>query len=312
MLRAALLSSSAIAWYAHSQMLQNSFVHLPGIGHETERRFWSAGVHTWDDLEANVDQLFGCKRAQQVALALDESRAAHSSSELQYFQKRFKSSDMWRLLPEFLLSPQAQDIAYLDIETTGLGHPPECASTTIAVLFRGRLEIEHVYARKRLLMHELEREARLFVTFNGSTFDLPFLRREFQLQLSQPHVDLRFWMANLGRRGGLKSIQKTFAEVPQREYMDIDGFDAVRLWNMHRHAIPNALETLMTYNAEDTLVLEHLVYCGLKLEREKHPALKLPTFSPPLKRTIPYEVCQEVYRRLRSPATISNSWTTAF
>src|SRR5690349_423263 len=120
-------------------MIQNSFVHLPGIGHATERRFWSAGVRTWDDMEASIDSLFGAKRALTIARALQASRAAHQAGELAYFQERLKSSDMWRLLPGFLAAGYADEIAYLDIETTGLGFPPECASTTIAVLFRGKL-----------------------------------------------------------------------------------------------------------------------------------------------------------------------------
>lgn len=281
-------------------MIQHSFVHLPGIGPETERRFWRDGVQTWDDLEAGVDKFFGAKKALTIARALKECRSAHQAGELRYFQERFKSSDMWRLLPGFLASEEADNMAYLDIETTGLGFPPECASTTIAVLFRGKLEVEHVHERKRLLVKELERNARMFVTFNGSTFDLPFLRREFRVQLQQPHIDLRYWMSNLGRKGGLKAIQKTFREVPQRSSMDIDGFDAVRLWNLHRHAVPNALETLMTYNAEDTLVLEHLVYCGLNLEAERHSPLKLTRYTLPKKRHIPYRVCANVYQMLRS------------
>lgn len=280
-------------------MIQNSFVHLPGVGPDTERRFWQEGIHTWDDLENQMENLVGSKRAHKVTQALAASRAAFESREFTYFQQHLKSSDMWRILPSYLSGGEADEIAYLDIETTGLGHPPDCASTTIAVLFRGKLEVEHVHERKRLLMKELERDASLFVTFNGSTFDLPFLRREFQVYLSQPHVDLRFWMASLGRKGGLKSVQKSFQEIPQRKYMDIDGFDAVRLWNFHRRAVPNALETLKTYNAEDTLVLEHLVYCGLNLEAQKYAELKLPTYALPPQRAIPFEVCEEVYQMLK-------------
>ncbi len=281
-------------------MIENSFVHLPGIGHETEQRFWTAGVRTWDDLEKNLGELLGGKRALKIERALQECRAAREAGEFSYFQERLKGGDMWRLLPAFLAEGQGDNIAYLDIETTGLGFPPECSSTTIAVLFRGKLEVEHVHERKRLLVKELEREAGMFITFNGSTFDLPFLRREFKVALTQPHIDLRYWMARLDRRGGLKAIQQTFKEVPQREYMDIDGFDAVRLWNLHRRAVPNALETLKTYNAEDTLVLEHLVFCGLNLESERRSALELPTYPMPKRRSIPHEVCPKVFRMLRS------------
>ncbi len=280
-------------------MIENSFVHLPGIGAETEARFWAAGVRTWDDLQRNVGDLVGGKRAVQITRALDECRAARDAGEYGYFQERLKGGDMWRLLPAFLSSDKALDIAYLDIETTGLGFPPQCSSTTIAVLFRGQLELEHQSERKRLLIEKIEREAGLLVTFNGSTFDLPFLRREFRVLLTQPHIDLRFWMARLGRRGGLKAIQQTFQEIPQRQYMDIDGFDAVRLWNLHRRGVPNALETLLTYNAEDTLVLEHMIYCGLNLESERHQTLQLPKYALPTVKAIPHEVCPHVYRMLR-------------
>jgi uncharacterized protein len=283
-----------------SSMIGNTFVHLPGIGPETEARFWAAGVRTWDDLESNLPDLIGAgKKALKVAQALAECRAAHESGELGYFQERLKGADMWRLLPALLDSGEADRIAYLDIETTGLGFPPACQSTTIAVLFKGKLELEHQHDRKRLLMKELEREARMFVTFNGSTFDLPFLRREFRVDLKQPHIDLRYWMKAHGFSGGLKKIQHAIPAIPQREYMDIDGFDAVRLWNLHKRGVPNALETLYTYNAEDTLVLEHLIYHGLNMEAAKRKPLNLPEYKMPKARSIPYEVCPHVYRMIR-------------
>ena len=144
-------------------MIENSFVQLPGIGYETEQRFWTAGVRTWDDLERNLNELLGAKRALKIAGALKECRTARESGRFEYFQERLKGSDMWRLLPAFLAGGNGDKIAYLDIETTGLGFPPECSSTTIAVLFRGQLELEHVHERKRLLIKELERRRRCFI-----------------------------------------------------------------------------------------------------------------------------------------------------
>lgn len=281
-------------------MLHNSFVHLPGIGAETEKRFWEQGLHTWDHLEQNLSSVFGAKRAQQIAAALEESRAAAEALEFEYFQARFKGSEMWRLLPSLFTGKHGKKIAYLDIETTGLGFPPQCQSTTIAIYFDGQLHMEHDRARKLALLKEVEKSARLLVTFNGGTFDLPFLRREFKLELRQAHLDLRYWMAALGYRGGLKAIQKQFPEVRQRESMDIDGFDAVRLWKLHQRGVPNALETLLTYNAEDTVILEQLAYCGLNLESQARAHLQLGSFDMPECPEIPLEVCPLVYRMLRS------------
>lgn len=280
-------------------MLENSFVHLPGIGPETEERLWAQGLTTWEQLATRLPEMFGAKKAQTLARALDECRAAHEAGEFSYFQGRFKGAEMWRVLPA-LLKSASKEIAYLDIETTGLGFPPQCKSTTIAVYYAGELFCEHEPLRKRALLKEIDANAKLFVTFNGSTFDLPFLRRETGFAFSQAHIDLRFWLARLGFRGGLKAIQTSFPDVRQRDSMDIDGFDAVRLWALHQRGVPNALETLLTYNAEDTVVLEQLAYRGLELERERRPHLKFELFECPEGPAIPYEVCPLIYRMLRS------------
>ncbi len=279
-------------------MLTKSFIHLPGIGPETEERFWAQGLSSWDHLAENVSTLFGAKKAVQIAAALDECRAAFDASEFNYFQGRFKGAEMWRLLPAILHSCP-EKIAYLDIETTGLGFPPQCKSTTIAVYYGGQLFLEHDRAKKAKLLKDIEEDAQCLVTFNGGTFDLPFLRREFLLDLRHVHVDLRFWLAKLGYRGGLKKIQQQFSEVRQRASMDIDGFDAVRLWRLHERGVPNALETLYTYNAEDTVVLEQLMFCGLNLESDRRPNLALDSFEIPQTPHIPMEVCPLVYRMLR-------------
>ena len=280
-------------------MLENSFIHLPGIGAGTEEKLWARGLHTWNHLTENLREVFSAAKAAQVGEALEHGRLAYEAREFSYFQGRFKGAEMWRVLPALLESECIDQIAYLDIETTGLGFPPQCKSTTIAVYYQNQLHIEHTYNRKRELMREIDREAKCLVTFNGSTFDLPFLRREFNFDLRQAHVDLRFWMAKHGLKGGLKAIQKSLSEVRQRDSMDIDGFDAVRLWNMHQRGVPNALETLMTYNAEDTVVLEQMIYIGLNLERAARPHLKLKKFEAPTPPPIPHEICPLVYQMLR-------------
>lgn len=280
-------------------MIERSFLHLPGIGPETEERLWSSGVRSWTELRENLGEIFGRAKASRLAEALEESRAALEASEFSYFRSRLKGSEIWRLVPSYVSCELRHRIAYLDIETTGLGFPPESHSTTIAVLIGGNLFVEHEPARKRELIERLQEEAAFLVTFNGGPFDLPFLRREFGVPLDQPHLDLRFWFARLGRNGGLKKIQRSFDEIPQRQFMDIDGYDAVRLWAMHERGVPRALESLMTYNAEDTVVLEPLLYSGLNLESAERPGLGLPVYDLPPGRFIPTRVCPDVYRLLR-------------
>ncbi len=280
-------------------MLEHSFLHLPGIGETTERKLWDQGVRSWTDLENSLGDVFGKKKASAVAIALEESRSAFESGELRYFSERMKGAHMWRLVPEC-----CDSIAYLDIETTGLGFPPMSQSTTIAVLLNGEILIEHEHERKRELLERVEHEAKMVVTFNGLCFDLPFLRHEFDMPLAIPHVDLRVWLRRHELTGGLKAIQRALPQVHQRSSMDIDGFDAVRLWRMHKRGVPRALETLMTYNAEDSLCLEPLLYIAYERELERHPHLPvrpLPEAKPLPK--LATEVDAYVYALLRGQET---------
>ncbi len=275
-------------------MLEHSFIHLKGVGPQTEERLWNSGICTWDALAENGHEYFGAKKISQVLMELEESRAALDANELTYFQSRLKSAEMWRLLPLV-----EGEIAYLDIETTGLGFPPEIHSTTIAVYFRGELFVEHEPSRKLDLLKRLDTEAKMFVTFNGLSFDLPFLRRETGLQLSQAHLDLRVWLRRHGFTGGLKKIQSSLPQIHQRASQDIDGFDAVRLWRMHKKGIPKALETLMTYNAEDTIVLEALVHLAYEMEIAAKTFLPLKSNPRPVMPTIQTQVDDYVYDLLR-------------
>ena len=281
------------------RMLENTFAHLPGITPESEERLWSMGFHNWDQLEENLGTVFSAKKLDKVLAALEESRAALDAGEFLFFQERLKGGEKWRCLPSLLSQGLQNKIAHLDIESTGLGFPPASYSTSIAVLFDGELHVEHEFEKKRALMRRVQEEALCLVTFNGASFDLPFLRREFELELRNPHVDLRYWFAKHERKGGLKKIQTSFDEVRQRGSMDIDGFDAVRLWRMHEWGVERALETLMTYNAEDTVVLEQLMYCLLNLEAAKYPHLRLASYDIPTCPEIRTTVCSQVYRRLR-------------
>jgi hypothetical protein len=275
-------------------MIENTFVHLPGIGAQTELRLWEQGILTWDALSEALPEMYRGKKAEAIARALDESRVALDAMELEFFSSRLAGEHMWRLAPHCL-----KGAAYLDIESTGLGHPPIAHSTTIAVSMGGELFVEHDPEKKRELVERLDREAKLLVTFNGACFDLPFLRSEFGVGLRNPHVDLRIWFRRLGITGGLKKIQASFPEIHQRDSMDIDGYDAVKLWRMHQRGVPNALETLMTYNAEDAIVLEPLMHLAYAREVEAHPHLTFERWTEPELPAIKTNVSEYVYQLLR-------------
>jgi uncharacterized protein YprB with RNaseH-like and TPR domain len=94
----------------------------------------------------------------------------------------------------------------------------------------------------------------LVVSFNGASFDVPFVERAFDISLDTAHLDLLYPCRSVGLTGGLKAIE---ADVGiERGRPDLSGRDAVRLWHRYeRRDDEAALETLVSYNREDTVNL---------------------------------------------------------
>lgn len=152
--------------------------------------------------------------------------------------------------------------AYLDIETTGLSFYVH--KVTVVGLCLGQSEHviqwfgERINARR--IMEVLERSAVTTIyTYNGSRFDLPFLKNYLGVDLEKRfgHRDLMLdcWQRNL--YGGLKVVEKTLGL--SRKLKDIDGLEAVRLWHKYeRYRDYMALRILLDYNKEDVLSLRAL------------------------------------------------------
>ena len=99
----------------------------------------------------------------------------------------------------------------------------------------------------------------LIVTFNGASFDLPFIEHHFgSVFRHTAHIDLRFPLRRIGFRGGLKSIERQLRVGRPSELSVLNGYDAVRMWRMWHAGDEGALKTLIRYNAEDVLSLPKL------------------------------------------------------
>ncbi len=284
---------------AHSiqkyQLLRRSFVHLKGVGPRSEKHLWKQGFTDWEQLLSKAPQLYSSKRLKDVIQSLESSLDAWNRGDLYYFDRQLPTSDRWRLIPGGF-----EDIAYFDIEAANGGMPPATESTAVAFFFRGELYQEFEYSRKRELLQWIMDEASLFCTYNGAAYDLPFLSAEFGMKLDKAHIDLCPWLRRHGFKGGLKTIQQTSIHLHQRSSLDLNGFDAVRLWRLHEEHHAGALETLLTYNAEDVLILEPLLVEAFNREVEAHPELNLQkiTSAPiPLLKT---SIDPEIYQLLRN------------
>src|SRR5262249_19410666 len=147
-------------------------------------------------------------------------------------------------------------------------------------------EWPRVYVQGQNLSRFVEEigEFTLLVTYNGKLFDLPFLRREFGLPLAHAHIDLRYPLAALGYKGGLKKIERSLGLEREGPVALLDGWCAVLLWRYHEQGETGALETLLRYNLEDVVHLPQLLAVVYKTRgpRLPFPPPPIPPPSPPV------------------------------
>jgi uncharacterized protein YprB with RNaseH-like and TPR domain len=225
-------------------MLRHTFCHLPGVGETTERRLWARGLTTWDAALAAAGHRLP---AEHLRASAEQYRRGNPA----WFAGQLPAAQAWRLFADF-----RDRVGYLDIETTGMG--PRAHVTTIA-LYDGRAVRTYVHGRNLADFARDVADCRLLVTYNGKSFDLPFLERALGWRLEQAHIDLRHVLASLGYRGGLKGCERQLG-VGRPGMEDLDGFCAVLLWYEYRkRQDARALETLQAYNVQDVLNLESLM-----------------------------------------------------
>lgn len=269
-------------------MLSRTFLHVPGVGDRREQDLWRRGYTSWN---AFLREYPAGPWRDLVAERLEPGRAARD----------LPRRAAWRLATAF-----PGRTAYLDIETTGLGFGPDsitciglCDGETVETFVRGRD------------LHRFPRALERFeavVTYNGSCFDLPVLQAsfpDFDFGERLRHIDLRFPLARLGLKGGLKGVEQALGLSRAPELDGADGYLAVLLWGAHQAGHPNALETLLSYCLEDVVhlipLLAHVydrMTAGLPVEPDPYPIPRIPA--------IPQRpdggLVRDLLRRFRPPA----------
>lgn len=273
-------------------MLQHSFCHIPGIGLKSERKLWKHGIHRWEDwLACETSVLSEAKRAL-ARQSLEESSQALARRDAEHFAVALPVSEQWRLFPDF-----RDSVAYVDIETTGLGFG-EDAITSIA-LYDGSRVRTYVQGRNLEAFEVDIAEYDLLVTFNGKCFDVPFLERHFRTRLTRAHIDLRYVLRQLGYRGGLKACERMLGLG--RDALDgVDGYFAVLLWKEYRDTGDERyLETLLAYNVADVLSLEALLVHACNARLEDTPFHALQALEPPVAPANPHRADAAVIEHIR-------------
>jgi uncharacterized protein YprB with RNaseH-like and TPR domain len=245
-------------------MLTHTFCHLPKVDAGEERRLWSLGILSWDDCERSEYKTFPPSRRALVKQHLEESRLALERGEATYFIDRLPQSHLARVFPHF-----CHRTAFVDIETTGLSTADKI--TTIA-LYDGKAVKSYIRGQNLKDFVQDAQEYGLFVTFNGTRFDLPRLRRTFGARFDQAHLDLLQIMRAHGYRGGLKECEHLVGikrQVPAK----ISGYEAVLLWRRYeREGDEEALRLLLLYNVQDVLSLEILLVRAYNMSMSFYPS----------------------------------------
>ncbi|KAF5057191.1 RNase_H superfamily protein [anaerobic digester metagenome] len=240
---------------AERMMIRRTFLLLPGIGQLKERRLWETGVLSWEEF-FDRRHLAGIsdRRKEGLDQELGMAKELWDRGRTEYFTRLLPSGQHWRMYQRL-----KENTAYLDIETDGLG--PGAVITMVSVHLRGETTTltRGLDLNTETLTSALD-GTKMLVTFNGSTFDLPMIEREFPFAVPRvPHYDLRHACPKVGLRGGLKQVEVLLGYRRPQEVAYVTGEEAVYLWHLwQRKGNENALKLLRRYNQEDTRNLEPL------------------------------------------------------
>jgi hypothetical protein len=272
-------------------MLKNTFRHIPGLGLKSESRLWASGVRSWDDFKEPFPEFLSLRKIELIRHYLHLSRKELASNTA-FFVDLLNANQHWRLFPHF-----RDKTVYLDIETTGLSDFQDHI-TTIA-LYDGTTIKTYVYGENLDdFVADLDKYD-VLVTYNGKTFDLPFIERHFGVKIVKAHIDLRYVLRGLGLSGGLKSCEKQLG-IDRGDLDGVDGLFAVHLWQEYlATGSRKLLETLLAYNIEDVVNLEILMVQAYNLSLEKTPFFESHKLAAPICPSLPYHPDRECIREMR-------------
>ena len=254
-------------------MLENTFIHVPGIGAPMEKALWDRGCLTWSDALNGINDLpFGAASRDIVRMVLNKSAEALETKEHQFFTQALGTGNAWRAWPSF-----REQCVYLDIETDG--GQSGSSITTIGIFDGNEFEV-FVKGQNLEKFRDRISDFGMMVTFFGLGFDIPMIRKKYQnLVLDHIHLDLCPTLRDVGLKGGLKKIEKELGIARGEDTDGLSGRDAITLWRRYeRYSDEKALATLIAYNREDVVNLE--VLAQIAYDKKKDVLLGVPTEAP--------------------------------
>jgi len=223
-------------------------LHCLGIGNKTENKLKAVGFNTWEDCFNNQTciPLKGQKLTNFLEnLALSKEKL--DKNDIRYFVDNLPTKEHWRILAKYF-----DEATFFDIETTGLRWSE--SQITVITAFKDYKLHSFVYQDNLDDFLNLVDESKLLVSFNGNSFDIPFVERSFNIPyINCPYIDLRWIAYHRGYRCGLKDIEKTMNIGRPSELADVDGYEAILLFYRWQSGEEDAKYKLIKYCQADTL-----------------------------------------------------------
>ena len=220
-------------------MIKNSFIFLEKVGKRKERNIWKQ-VKDWNEfLEIECVKGIAKGKKSYYDRKIEEAKKALLSENSVYFVGKLPKVEMWRLYNYF-----KEECGYLDIEVDSYG---KVILVGISDYYNSNFFVKEVNLDRKSIEKELLK-FKVLITFNGSSFDLPKLKKQFGVEIKVPHIDLKPLCVNLGLKGGLKEVEK---ELNLRRPRHLKG-NPVSLWKaFHASGDKEYLDLLIEYNRED-------------------------------------------------------------
>ena len=268
---------------------------MPGIGAKSEAKLWSNGIHTWQQV-MDADELpVSLNMAEKIHFHARSSLEALAARNHRYFSEALPAAESWRLFSHF-----GDNVAYIDIETTGLS--PDSDQITTIALYDGNAIKYYVHGQNLRDFCDDILDYDLIVTYNGKPFDVPFIRSYLGIPMQHAHVDLRYILASLGYSGGLKRCEKRFG-LDREDLAEVDGYFAVVLWYEYiNNDNQLALDTLLAYNILDVVNLAVLMAHAYNQKTARTPfgeQMQVPIPRVPDVSQLPMQPDMETVHRLK-------------
>lgn len=244
-------------------MIQRTFQLVPGVGPWREKDLWARGCTTWDQFPSEGDPVALSIQGDVAARArIAEARAALARRDLAQLGRMIPPREHWRCYPAF-----SREAVFFDIETDGR----ERLQPTVVSLFHAEgLEV-FIQGRNLDALPAALNRWPLWVTFNGSVFDVPVLKHWLPgLNTPDLHIDLRFLCRRVGLPGGLKSVEDALGIARPLHLRGARGQDAVLLWRAYQSSGDvDVLRYLVEYNLYDAFQLRSVLEHGYNLAADR-------------------------------------------